>query len=66
MHRPLVGEFAFQVKFKKRDELNQKAVERARRVFVALQETGRNYLLLGGTKTGVVYKLKGNPPQAHE
>jgi hypothetical protein len=66
MQRPLVGEFAFQVKFKRSDELNQKAVERARRVFVALQETGRNYLLLGGTKTGVVYKLKGNPPQSHE
>ncbi len=65
-HRPLVGEFAFQVKFKKRDELNHKAVERARRLFVALQENSRNYLLLGATKTGIVYRLKGNPPQAHE
>ena len=66
MHRPLVGEFAFQVKFKKRDELHEKALDRARRFFVALQQTGRKYLLLGATKTGVVYKLKGNPPQAHE
>ena len=66
MHRPLVGEFGFQVKFKKHDELNQKAVERARRLFVALQESGRNYVLLGATKTGIVYNLKGNPPQSHE
>jgi hypothetical protein len=66
MQRPLVGEFGFQVKFKRSDELNQKAVERARRLFVALQESGRNYVLLGATKTGVVYNLKGNPPQSHE
>ena len=66
MHRPLVGEFGFQVKFKTHDELNQKAVERARRLFVALQESGRDYVLLGATKTGIVYNLKGNPPQAHE
>ena len=52
MHRPLVGEFAFQVKFKTLDELNQKAVERARRLFVALQQTGRDYVLLGGDEDG--------------
>ena len=66
MHRPLVGEFAFQVKFKTHDELHRKAVDRVQRFFVALQESGRNYVLLGATKTGIVYNLKGNPPQAHE
>jgi hypothetical protein len=64
--RPLIGEFAFQVKFKDREELHEKALERAERFFVALQESGREYVSLGTTKTGIVYHLKGNPPQAHE
>jgi hypothetical protein len=63
---PLIGEFAFQVKFKTRDELHDKALNRAKRFFVALQQNGRDYVSLGTTKTGVVYQLKGNPPQAHE
>ena len=66
VHRPLVGEFAFQVKFKTHDELHRKAVARVQRFFVALQESGRKHVLLGATKTGIVYNLKGNPPQAHE
>jgi len=66
MHRPLVGEFAFQVKFKQRDEPGKKGLDRAKRFFVALQQIGRDWLALGTTKTGIVYQLKGNPPQAHE
>jgi hypothetical protein len=65
-HRALCGEFAFQVKFKRRDELHDKAVERARQFFIALQQSGRDWLSLGTTKTGLVYRLKGNPPQSHE
>ena len=41
-------------------------MDRVKRFFVALQESSRNHVLLGATKTGIVYKLKGNPPQAHE
>jgi hypothetical protein len=63
---PLCGEFAFQAKFKRRDELHAKAMERCRRFFVALQKSGRDWLSLGTTKTGLVYRLKGNPPQSHE
>ena len=66
MHRPLSGEFAFQLKFKTVDELHEKALARAARLFVALQQIGRKYVLLGATKTGIVYALKGNPPQAHD
>ena len=66
MHRPLVGEFAFQVKFQHRDELREKALERAKRFFIDLQQIGRDWLSLGTTKTGIVYQLKGNPPHAHE
>jgi hypothetical protein len=65
-HRPLCGEFAFQAKFKRRDELHDKAIERCRQLFMALQQSGRDWLYLGTTKTGLVYRLKGNPPQAHE
>jgi len=65
-HHPMCGEFAFQAKFKRRDELHEKAMERCRQFFIALQQSGRDWLSLGTTKTGLVYRLKGNPPQSHE
>lgn len=65
-HAPLVAEFAFQSKFKRRDELHDKAMQRVREFFVELQKAGSDWLALGTTKTGVVYRLNGNPPQNHE
>jgi hypothetical protein len=65
-HHPLCGEFAFQAKFKRRDEVHDKAMGRVRQFFIALQQSGPDWLLLGTTKTGLVYRLKGNPPQNHE
>ena len=65
-HQPLCGEFAFQAKFKRRDEFGEKALERCKKFFVALQQLGHDWLALGTTKTGMVYQLKGNAPQAHE
>jgi hypothetical protein len=65
-HAPLVGEFAFQIKFKKRQDLSRKAMKRAEQFFVTLQEAAASWLLLGATKTGIVYRLQGNPPQSHE
>jgi hypothetical protein len=65
-HHPLCGEFAFQAKFKRRDDVHDKTVDRCRQFFVALQQSGRDWLFLGTTKTGLVYRLKGNPPQSHE
>jgi hypothetical protein len=65
-HHPMCGEFAFEVKFRRRDELHEKAMDRCRQFFIALQQSGRDWLSLGTTKTGLVYRLKGNPPQAHE
>jgi hypothetical protein len=41
-------------------------MERCKRFFVTLQEIAREWVSLGSTKTGVVYRLKGNPPHAHE
>lgn len=65
-HLPLVGEFAFQVKFKQRRDVHDKARERCARFFIRLQQIGSAWIHLGATKTGMVYRLKGNPPQAHE
>ncbi|MFO1395024.1 MAG: hypothetical protein U1F09_14795 [Steroidobacteraceae bacterium] len=65
-HQPLVGEFAYQVKFRQRDEVHDKARDRCARFFIRLQELGADWLYLGATKTAMVYRLHGNPPQAHE
>jgi hypothetical protein len=65
-HRPLVGEFAFQVRAKRRDDVHAKALKRAEQLFVSLQHAARGWMSLGTTKTGVVYRIQGNPPQAHE
>lgn len=65
-HKALVGEFSFQAKFDRRDELHAKAKRRCEEFFVSLQRRARDWVSLGTTKTGVVYRLKGNPPQAHE
>ena len=65
-HKSLIGEFSFQCKFKRGNELHEKAIERCRQFFVALQRIGPDWVSLGTTKTATVYRLKGNPPQAHE
>ena len=65
-HQPLIGEFSFECKFKRHNQLHQKAMDRCRQFFVTLQEIGSDWVSLGSTKTGVVYRLKGCPPHAHE
>ncbi len=65
-HRPLIGEFAFQIKFKRREDLREAAMRRAEAFFLDLQFAAKDWIALGATKTGVVYRLKGNPPHAHE
>ena len=65
-HRPLVGEFASQIRFKDRDDLSPEALARARRFFIALQFAAKDWIALNATKTGVVYRLNGNAPNSHE
>jgi hypothetical protein len=65
-HRPLVGEFAFQCKFARREDVDEKPKRRCREFFVELQECARKWIALGATKTGIVYRLSGNAPQSHE
>lgn len=65
-HRPLIGEFAFQIRFEDRKQLALAAMQRAEAFFVALQFAAADWISLDATKTGVVYRLHGNPPKAHE
>ena len=65
-HRPLIGEFAFQVRFKDRKELARPALRKMEEFFLALQFAAKDWISLNATKTGVVYRMLGNPPKAHE
>ena len=64
--KQLVGEFAYQCKFEREDERHAVAMKRAEQLFILLQEAASDWISLGTTKTGTVYRLKGNPPTAHE
>jgi hypothetical protein len=64
--KQLVGEFAYQCKFRRRDELEAVAMKRCEQFFCSLQLAARDWVSLSTTKAGAVYRLKGNPPQAHE
>lgn len=64
--KQLVGEFAYQIKFDKREDLHRIARRRCEQFFINLQYAAQEWLALGTTKTGAVYRLKGNPPNAHE
>jgi hypothetical protein len=65
-HKSLVGEFAFQVKFDRRESVGEKQKKLAAQFYVSLQMDVQDWLALGVTKTAMVYRLKGNPPQSHE
>jgi hypothetical protein len=65
-HRPLIGEFAFQFKFKDRALLGKEALRRAESFFIDLQYAAEDYIMLNATKTATVYRLLGNPPKSHE
>jgi hypothetical protein len=54
-----VREFAFQGKFKRRDDVHDKVINRCQQFFFALQQSAYDWLFLGTTKTGLVYRLKG-------
>jgi hypothetical protein len=65
-HKPLVGEFAFQIQFPSRESVAEKPKKLAAQFYVSLQLAVKDWLALGVTKTGMVYRLKGNEPQSHE
>lgn len=57
---PLVGEFAFQCKFERYEELHHKAKLRSEEFFRTLQLAARDWVMLDATKTGVIYS-RGTP-----
>ena len=62
----LVGEFAFQIKFQRRHEIHAKALTRCEHFFLQLQRVAREWVALGTTKTGAVYRLQGGGLKSHE
>jgi hypothetical protein len=65
-HRPLIGEFAFQIRFKNRRDLHPDAMKRIETFFIALQYEAQDWIALDATKTGIVYRLNGNASTSHE
>jgi len=65
-HKQLVGEFAYQLQFSRREDVADKPKRLAALFYVSLQDEVKDWLALGVTKTGMVYRLKGNAPQNHE
>jgi len=65
-HKSLVGEFAFQVQFDKRESVGDKQKKLAAQFYISLQQDVQDWLALGVTKTAMVYRLNGNEPQSHE
>ncbi len=65
-HKSLVGEFAFQVEFDRRESVGDKQKKLAAQFYISLQNDVADWLALGVTKTGMVYRLNGNEPQSHE
>ena len=63
-HKPLVGEFAFQVKFDSKQSVAEKQKKLAAQFYITLQRDVESWLALGVTKTGMVYRLRGNEPRA--
>jgi hypothetical protein len=65
-HKPLIGEFAFQVKFDLRENISAPTRALGAQFYVSLQHEVKDWLALGVTKTAVVYRLNGVEPQSHE
>lgn len=65
-HNVMCGEFAYELKFANKDQVAVKARDRAEQFFITLQLIAQSWLYLGCTKTALVYRMNGNPPQNHE
>jgi hypothetical protein len=65
-HKSLVGEFAFQLKFARKEDVAEKQKKLVAQFYVTLQQAVKDWLALGVTKTAMVYRLNGSAPQSHE
>lgn len=65
-HTPLIGELSFQIRLRRKEDVTALDLDRGRSFFTLLQREAGEWLRPGVTKTGIVYHLNGNPPNAHE
>jgi hypothetical protein len=65
-HTPLVGEFAFQLKFADKAAVAEAQRKLVAQFYVSLQREVADWLAMGVTKTAMVYRLGGNAPAGHE
>ena len=65
-HTPLVGEFSYQCKFKRSSELHCSSRRQCEQFFLKLQQVASDWLSLGSTKTGIIYRLNGAAHLGHE
>src|SRR5262249_15962722 len=65
-HQPIVGEYSFQVKFDRREDVPRKVDSLVKQFFVELQHDVSDWVALGTTKTGLVYRLKKNATESDE
>lgn len=66
LEQPVCGEFAFQCKFNKSDELHAAALAKADDFHKRLQHAAEDWVLLGTTKTALVYGLGNKTVLNHE
>ena len=66
LETPVCGEFAFQCKFKKSDELHPDTLAKADAFHKELQMKAAEWVLLGTTKTSMVYGLGNKTVVNHE
>ncbi len=64
--RGFVGEFAFQLRFPNPAELSDRTLAACEDLLIELQAVAADWLELASTKTGLLYRLRGNLPQSHE
>ncbi len=62
----LVGEFAFQAKFHRLEELHQKALRLSEQFYKAAQVLASEWVALGATKTAMIYAMSGRPVTTRE
>lgn len=64
---PLVGEFAYQCKFKHYEDISPKAMKKSEKFYSELQHRLKDWIERGTTKTALIYKLGSKPVKnAHE
>jgi hypothetical protein len=62
----LVGEFSFQIKFRHRRDLPEKALTACQEFYLHLQQAASDWISLGRTKTGTVYGLHNGSVRSYE